>query len=35
MENRYKTLNKKLDKIKRQHTQEISTIPQKLERKQK
>jgi len=29
MENRYKTLNKKPDKIKKQHTQEISTTPQK------
>ena len=33
MENRYKTLNKKLDKLKRQHTQEISGIYQKTRKK--
>jgi ABC-type Zn uptake system ZnuABC Zn-binding protein ZnuA len=33
MENRYKTLNKKLDKLKRQHTQEISGIDQKTRKK--
>jgi len=33
MENRYETLNKKLDKLKKQHTQEISGIDQKTRKK--
>jgi len=33
MESRYETLNKKLDKLKRQHTQEISGIDQKTRKK--